>query len=75
MDDLFELILGIIDSLTGHKLDYGISQLVRKLTRNVKNEKVREALHLMIWAILFLTLCAILVVLLFLIEAWRMGKI
>ena len=75
MDELLELILSVIDDLTGNKLDYGMGQLARKLTRNVKNEKIRKTLQTLIQALLFLAICAVLIIVVFVIEAWRMGKI
>ena len=75
MDDLLEFVLTLIDDLTGNNLDYGMGQLARKLTRNVKNEKIRKTLQTLIQALLFLAICAVLIVVVFVIEAWRMGKI
>ena len=75
MDDLLEFVLTLIDDLTGNNLDYGMGQLARKLTRNVKNEKIRKTLQMLIQALLFLAICAILIIVVFVIEAWRMGKI
>ena len=75
LDDLIEIVLTAIDNLTGNKLDYGMGQLARKLTQNVKNEKIRKTLQTLIQALLFLAICAVLLIVVFVIEAWRMGKI
>ena len=75
MDDLLELILSVVDDLTGNRLDYGMGRLARKLTRNVKNEKLRKVLQILIQVLLFLVICTALIILVFAIEAWRMGKI
>lgn len=75
MDDLLEFVLTLIDDLTGNNLDYGMGQLARKLTRNVKNEKIRKTLQTLIQVLLFLAICAVLIIVVFVIEAWRMGKI
>lgn len=70
-----EFVLELIDNLTGHKLDYGIGRLAGKLTRKIKNEKLKKVLRILIYAVLLLAICAVVVIVAFIIEAWRMGKI
>jgi len=75
MDELLELILELIDGLTGHKLDYGIGHLAGKLTRNIKHEKAKQVAYVLIWALVIILVCSVVLAIAFLIEAWKMGRI
>lgn len=75
MDDLFELVLSLLDGLTGHKLDYGIGRLASNLTRNFNNKKAKSVVYILIWTLLIFLVGAVLLAISFLIEAVKLGKI
>ena len=75
MDDLLELILSLIDDLTGNQVDYAIGRFADKLTCNIKNKRAKQFVYVLVWALVIILVCAIVLAIAFLIEAWKLGKI
>ena len=75
MEDLLELVLSVIDDLTGNQVDYAIGRLADKLTCNIKNKRAKQIVYVLVWALVIILVCAIVLAIAFLIEAWKLGKI
>ena len=75
MDDLLELVLTLIDNLTGNKLDYGVGKLVRRLTGNIRNQTLRKVLQMLLWILFFVMAVAGLAGIVLMIEVLRNGKV
>lgn len=71
MDDLLELILSLIDDLTGNKLDRAIDRLAGKLTKNIGNAKTKKITHALVWVMAIALPCAAVFVVALLIEAGK----
>jgi glycopeptide antibiotics resistance protein len=71
MDDLLELVLSLIDDLTGNQLDYAIGRLAAKLTRNIKNKRAKQIVYVFVWALVILLVCAVVLAIALFIEAGK----
>lgn len=71
MDELLELILSVIDDLTGNKLDRGIDCLAGKLTKNIGNAIAKKIARALIWVLAIALPCAAVFAVALLIEAGK----
>ena len=71
MDDLLELVLSLIDDLTGNQLDYAIGRLAAKLTRNIKNKRAKQIVYVFVWALVILLVCSVVLAIALFIEAGK----
>lgn len=71
MEDLLELILSVIDDLTGNKLDRAIDRLAGKLTKNIENAKAKKIAHALVWVMVIALPCAVIFAVALLIEAQK----
>ena len=71
MDDLLELVLSLIDDLTGYQLDYAIGRLAAKLTRNIKNKRAKQIVYVFVWALVIFLVCAVVLAIALFIEAGK----